>query len=521
MRWRRLIGVILIAGMCLLTVGCGSGGSESDEGSQPGGNQQSDQKKRGGILRLADEPPGSPFGVPWEIVSTGIIAGVPALEPLLGMGWEGTIDPKLAERWEADPANKAITLYLRRNVKFHDGTDFNAEAARYNLEKAIEAKRIPHVESVEIVDSHTVRLKLTQWYNTVFLYLSGSQAPMVSPTAIEENGLEWARYHPVGTGPFVFESYQRDQNVIYKRFENYWDEGKPYLDGIEIHFIRDPQTRKAAFLGGEIDAFGAEDRQLIAEMVGAGYPTVQGKSGSSLTVLVPDSANASSPLADKRVRQAIAHAIDRQALADARGFGVDKPMEQLAVPGSSAYLEGFEGFPYDPERAKQLLAGAGYADGFSTKLIAPQYIDRDLVVAIQEFLDEVGIRAEIEMPEATRFLEYRTKGWNGMLVERLGSFPSYVHFMGFYFSKNDSPSRFASLKRPDGLEQLYQEAMSAPSEDIDMGRRLHQMVLDDVTHIPILTGSRVYIFQDYVKDTHHLQWSAWPWWSPGEAWLDR
>lgn len=284
---------------------------------------------------------------------------------------------------------------------------------------------------------------------------------MISPAALEKNGVDWARYHPVGTGPSGFVDFQRDASASFKRFENYWDGGKPYWDSIEMRFIRDPQTLKAAFMNGDIDVFGTGDRQLIAEMLAAGDPHIQGMSGTSVNVLIASSAGAGSPLADKNVRLAISHAV-----------------------------------------------------------IPAPHVDRDVAVAVQQFLAGVGIQAEIETPESTRFVEYRTKGWTGLFIDRLGFFPNYGSFVGFYFS-SEAPSVFPSLRRPDGLEEWIEEARSLPSEDPAMSQQMHRLLLDDVTHIRLTTGSRHYFTQPYVRDTHQLEASPWPWWTAAEAWLDR
>lgn len=305
----------------------------------------------------------------------------------------------------------------------------------------------------------------------------------------------------------------------YKRFEGYWDRAKPYLDGVEIRFIRDPQTLKAAFLNGEIDVFGSGDGQLIQELKQAGYATFENRKAGGVTVLIPDSANGNSPLADQRVRQAISHAIDREALAEARGFGLMEASYQVVAPGSAAYLEDYQGHRYDPERAKELLAQAGYPNGFATKLIPAPWVDKDTVVAIQRFLANVGIQAEIETPDDARYREYETKGWNGILVQPWGYFPNYNRFIQFYLI--GGPEAYVSLKRPEGLEQKWAESRSTPTEDPQKVQELHRLLLDDVTVIPLTTGSRVYVAQKYVRDTNHMQAATWPWWTPGEAWLDK
>ena len=126
----------------------------------------------------------------------------------------------------------------------------------------------------------------------------------------------------------------------------------------------------------------------------------------------------------------------------------------------------------------------------------------------------------MEMPEYTRFIEYRTKGWEGMLVDRLGSFAYYSSFIQWYFS-DQAQAGFVSMKRPEGLAELLDPSFRQPSENVDMVRQLHRLVLDEVAAIPLTWRPSVVFFQPYVRDTSHLTGYSWPWWTPGEAWLDK
>lgn len=524
-RWCTVMALALA--ILVLLTGCGTGTQPSSPaepgapgGSQPGGGASSGEPKRGGVLRIVDEPPGTPFGVPWEMVSTGVIPAIPVLEPLVWMDWTGDkVTPKLAERWEVAQDRKSITLYLRKGVKFHDGTGFDAEAVRFNLQHQIEAKRIPGLTSVDVLDSHTVKLNLEEWDNSIFLYLSDVVTWMISPTAFQQNGSEWARYHPVGTGPFEFVSYERDVRAQYKRFEGYWDQGKPYLDGVELRFIEDDQTAKLAFLGGEVDMLSMTVNEIAAELMGAGYPAIKYQSGFQLLHLWPDSVNAGSPFAKREVRLAVSHAIDRKAVAEARGFGTGIPAYQIAFPDTAPFIPDDPGHPYDPERAKELLAQAGYPNGFETKMIMSPYLDRDTAVAIQQYLSAVGIRAELETPEFSRYREYQINGWSGLLLGPMGYFPNYPRLMQAYFM--GGTLAYNSVRRPPGFDRLWNEARSTLNQEPEKVQALNRLITDDMMVVPVYVYTRVYVMQPYVRDTNHMSAAAWPWWTPAEAWLDR
>jgi peptide/nickel transport system substrate-binding protein len=473
----------------------------------------------GGVLRVVDVAPGSPFGVPWETIGVSICSALPAMEPIIKMDRAGNVLPCLAESWKVAPDLKSITFHIRKGVKFHDGTDLNAEAVRFNLGAQLDAKTGGTSEwaSVEAVDDYMVRINLKAYDNRVFVSLAGTMGSIISPTWLQKNGLEEARFHPVGTGPFEFVSYERDVATKYKRFNDYWDKRKPYLDGVEIRYMRDIQTIKASLLANEIDVFGADGGELIAELTSKGLKDVSADNG--IVMLMPSSANPDSPFADKKVREAVAYAIDREAIAQARGFGYWEPADQFAFPEHSAYFKDLNGPIYDPEKAKSLLAEAGYPNGFKTKLIPmPYVVDRDAPVAIQAFLAAVGIQADVEFPEMSRFRAYQTKGWEGLLMQPWGYFANYNRVIGFYFY---GPEKFVSMQRPPDIEKVFNESISTMEPEVEKVQAINRLLLDHQTLIPVYRHTRNYVFKDNVHDTGHMKYVSWPYWDPAGAWLSK
>lgn len=487
--------------------------------TQQAGAPKAPDRQYGGTLRVVDTPPGSPFGVPWEIIGVSIVAAIPALEPLVRVDRAGEVYPCLAESWEVATDKKSVTLRLRKDVKFHDGTDFNAEAVRFNLQSEMDAKigATATWTSLEVLDTYTIKINLKEYDNRLFVNLASTAATIISPTALQKNGLEKARWHPVGTGPFEFVSYERGVAAKYKKFAGYWDKGKPYLDAVEIRFISDPQTIKAALLAGEVDVFGENGGELVAELKSKGLQAFSADNG--IIMLLPDSANSDSPFADKRVREAVSYAIDREAIVKARGFGTWSPAYQPAFPETSAYLKDYQGPKYDPAKAKELLAQAGHPNGFKTKIIGmPGGPDRDALVAVQRFLSDVGIQAELEFPEMSRYREYQTKGWRGLLSQPWGFFANFNSTIGFYFWGAEV---FTSLARPSNLEALYNESRATTMPEAEKVQRINRLLLDDQTIIPVYMHTRDYVARQNVHDTKHMRWMTWPWWTPGEAWLSK
>ena len=190
-------------------------------GSAQGRQQPS--PRYGGTLRLSDQVEGVSIGYPPKVarVTNTLRQAAPAVERLLRTDKTGKLIPWLATGFASDVVAKTITLPLRKGVKFHDGTDFNAEAVKWNLDLNMSA-RSPGTEkfrSVDIIDDYTVRINLTSWDSTVTGNLVQALGMIISPTAYKKNGEEWCANHPVGTGPFQFVSWEKDVRTTYKKFD--------------------------------------------------------------------------------------------------------------------------------------------------------------------------------------------------------------------------------------------------------------------------------------------------------------
>jgi len=395
------------------------------------------QPQYGGNLRIIRMTgPGSPFGVPWETVGLDVAAATPVVEKLMRAHKDGSFEPWLVTSYKLSPDLRSVTFTLRKDVKFHDGTNFNAEAVKFNLEGFKTAKRTgtDAWASIEVVDDFTVRINFVRYRNTVIDDIMG--LTMVSPESIKTKGIEWARWNPVGTGPFEFVSFERDVRARYKKFFGYWQKGKPYLDTVEYLYIKDPMTQLAMMEAGEADLQSVVLGKVTSDMQKMGFQIIHSPSGTMS--FIPDSANSDSPLADKRVREAVYHAIDREAFVKALGYGYLQPAYQVPMKGNIAYAPDLKVGRYDPQKAKKLLAEAGYSKSLRIKIIPMPGTERDFMVALQGYLAKVGITADLEFVDMGKYMDYRRKGWkNGFLCQPFNIYPNFGRTMELYFLQRD------------------------------------------------------------------------------------
>ena len=233
----------------------------------------------GGVLKIIDLEEGAqPIGAPWAVRGIDSKLQKPVLESLIRETVSGEYYPWLATSWEIDQANNTITLPLRKGVKFHDGTDFNAKAIKWVIDRSIKEKMLKGFLSVDIIDDYTIRINVDKYQNNYLNLLASSPCNPVSPTAYEKYGEEYAKWHPVGTGAFKFVSFERGDKLTFTKWDGYWQKGKPYLDGIEYLFIRDPMTQQAAMRarGDErVDVLSVTSGEQAAMMQAQGFNVIK------------------------------------------------------------------------------------------------------------------------------------------------------------------------------------------------------------------------------------------------------
>jgi peptide/nickel transport system substrate-binding protein len=396
------------------------------------------QPKRGGILRVRGfDPPN--FDPQLTVAgftqsTTGFVYSKLVRHKVGADVPPGTfiVEPDLAERWE-ELDDTTYVFHLRQGVKWHhkppvNGRELVAEDVKFTYERFLTEKGnadrylLDSVDRVEVVDRYTIKFLLKEpyvWFIGVLAYPRGMW--IVAPEVVQQFGDLKKPETAIGTGPFILERYEPNVKSVFKRNPDYYREGQPYVDGVEWLVIPDESTGLAMYRTGQIDCGPGINwavRQQDLEALKKSHPHLIYQDFLSNTGGVINMRTDMPPFNDVRVRRAISHAIDRQALVEAVwGRGAPSsavarglvewslPIEQLGA--GARYYE------YDPKEAKRLLAEAGYPKGFKTQLTVTSGLGRDLVddaQLVQRYLKDAGIDAELKIQEYGAYIATTVQG---------------------------------------------------------------------------------------------------------------
>jgi glutathione transport system substrate-binding protein len=322
---------------------------------------------------------------------------------LFGFDENLKVVPVLAESFQVNDNATIYTVKLRPNVVFHDGTPFNANAVKVNYDRlrdpANHLKRqslLEAIDHVDVVDDATIRIFLKNPSGVLQNYLAHSGASIISPKALEQYGKDISR-HPDGTGPFVFVD-KRPDTLVAKRNEHYWKAGLPHLDSVTIRSTPENGSRIAMLRSGEaqfIFPLPPESAELVAK-----DQKLEAVKTPSIVIHYVALNTLKKPFDDLRVRQALNYAVDKQAFIRIVYNGYATPMDAPVAPGIAFYSK--QGaWPYDPAKAKKLLADAGYPNGFETDIWTfSNTLNVRAVQFLQQQLAAVGVRAVVTPIEA-------------------------------------------------------------------------------------------------------------------------
>ncbi|MEQ6249298.1 ABC transporter substrate-binding protein [Sulfitobacter sp. HNIBRBA3233] len=387
---------------------------------------------------------------------------------------DGAIVPGLAKSWEISEDGLTYTFTLQEGVTFHDGTTMDADDVKFTLDRILaedsanaQKALYASIAEVNVIDPATVEVKLSEPNGMMLFNLAWGDAVIVAPESIEN-----IKQQPIGTGAFKFDSWTQGDSIEISRYDGYWGEPAK-LASATFKFISDPTAAFSAMMAEDIDVFSGFPAPENLPQFEAD-PRFQVLVGSTEGETILSTNNKQAPFDDVRVRQALAHAIDRQAIIDGAMFGYGTPIGTHFAPHNPAYVDLTAQSAYDPEKAIALLEEAGLGDGFETTLFLPppSYARRGgEIIAAQ--LAEVGIKAEITNVEWAQWLEsvFNGKNFGLTIVSHTEPMDIGIYANPDYYFQYDNPAfqelmnKLNATTDPDARTEMLGEAQRIIADD--------------------------------------------------------
>ncbi|HYY16271.1 MAG TPA: ABC transporter substrate-binding protein [Gammaproteobacteria bacterium] len=471
---------------------------------------EAQQPKYGGTLRIAmpgdmtffnanqGPAPGYFTFWVWNNIFSSLLTMTPPPE------WK--LVPELATSWEVLDGGKTWIFHLQEGVKFHDGTDFDAAAAKWNVERILDPEThswvrpyYTSIDRVEAVDTYTLRIHMKEPFGSLDYALAGyfQGIPMASPKVFETYGKDWVR-HPTGTGPFVFKEWSPGERVVLEKNPQYFKPGLPYLDRLEIRIMKDPLATATALRTGEVDFITRVPIQqaLILEK-SSGVRVLTGPPMAPTVALLNLRVK---PFDDVRARRAIGgYGIDRAEIAKVAFLGRVQPLVSVLPPGVPDAIHLNEMYPYRPDKAKELLKELGYDEQHPLRfaiLVGNQDATlADMATLIKDQMAKIGVQARINLVDQTTLIDlFTVKHTYDMNVSNFGSLldinmrsVSFFHgAQSDYVGINDPQVEAMVLDWRRALDPEKRKQISA-----DIQRRLaDQMEWVNVTGYPFFQAYR-------------------------------
>ncbi len=420
----------------------------------------------------------------------------------------GVAQPYLIESITPDQDALTFTLVVKEGIKFHDGSDLNAEAVAWNMNKYKESGVLSgsfygKFDNAEAVDDYTVVAYMNAW-DSLFPTALARTCFITSKLAFDTYGEEYLQGHPVGTGPFMFESWDHDVSVNLVKFEDYW-RGEPRLDGVNMVVYTNLQVAAAALEAGELDILEVGQFDLAVDLEGKEGIVVDtaALTGTGYT-LCYNAMDEDDPLYDIRVRQAISYAIDSEAISEAVTKGYYFESNQWAKSSDPVYSPDVTGFPYNIEKARELLEEAGLADGFTTRITLEVGGMEDGAQIIAEQLAAVGITVELNMVERANYKAYIGDWEYGMLLHPMGTSNGQASQLAANFIQGlDFALGVDTFLHTDEVNDMINEAVAADEETANqLFQEVAYKVFEEQALMKVITLTKyVVAYTDDLKDS--------------------
>ena len=393
-------------------------------------------------VQTTAEPPGLDLtATPASATATVVFYNVQ--EALVKVDQHGKLVPWLAERWHTTD-DLHYTFVLKKGVRFHNGRPFTADDVKYVLDRARNPEtKHPHAQNyqdiagIHVRDEHTVTVSLKR-ANAMFIYNLARQGSVIYP----RETVEQQKSQPVGTGPFTLARWERGDRIVLKRNPDYHVKGLPRLDQVTFRFIPDANAALAALQAGDIDvmAFGLGPESVEVVRRSPGLQVITGETTSDVILALN---NSRKPFSDVRVRRALTHAVNKDEIVQGAMFGFGRVLGTNVDPLNPYFVDMAKAVPHSPEKARQLLAEAGYPSGFDAVLkVPPQYpytVRTGEVIVGQ--LARVGVRVRLEQIEWGQWLDrvYKNADYDMTIIGHAEAWDAFNYANPKYYFRYDSP----------------------------------------------------------------------------------
>jgi len=387
---------------------------------------------------------------------------------------DGAVQPDLATGWDISADGLTYTFHLKSGVKFNDGTPFTADDVKWTLDrdrgadsKSAQKQLFANIASVDVVDPATVKVTLSAPQGDFLYDMGWGDAVIVSPKTADTNVT-----NPVGTGPYKLGEWIKADHLTLVPNPNYTGT-KPALDKVTFKFISDPTAASSAVQAGDVDVFsGFPAPELLEQLKGNADLVVTVGTTQGETILAMN--NAHPPLDNVKVREAIAHALDRKAIIDGAMFGYGTPIGSFFPPNDPAYIDLTSISAFDPAKSKQMLADAGVKDLTLTFKVPPANYARAAAPIIQQELADVGIKVNVVNVE-----------WADWIANVFQGAYDYDLTMASHVQANDfsavgKPGYYPNYKA-DALNKLVAElnATTDPAKQISIKQDIQKLLAND------------------------------------------
>ncbi|MDP6367365.1 MAG: ABC transporter substrate-binding protein [Nitrospinota bacterium] len=406
---------------------------------------------------------GYPLGYHYPLVFDTLVTRSP----------EGKLVGLLAKSWRL-VSPKVVEFKLRKGIKFTNGEDVDAHAVKFSLERIMDPKLksrqmgyFRSINRVEVVDKYTARLHTSRPDMFIIRPLA-VYGQIVPPKYYKSKKLKYLARHPVGSGPYILKSWKKGSGMVYEANPNYWKPGVPRIKTGVIKIVPEPSTRVSALLAGDVDVADAIPPQMV-RMVKADSKLDLLATRSMRTCYIYPIIKPGTPWEKKKVRQALNYAIDKDSLVKNVLRGRASVVATNVGPGSYGYNPAIKPYPYNPAKAKKLLAEAGYPNGFSVEMWTPlgRYLaGKQVSEAMQEMLAKVGIKANLHVVEYGFVVTKMRARWKPKAKSFLRfacRMDSNMHSEGMYAGTIHSRSTWGGY-REKWMDKLIDDARSTTDD---------------------------------------------------------